>query len=57
MAPEDVTQSLLVDVITAHPEADGFLIEGYPRTMKQVSEYKRIVSVKLEYIGEIMYES
>ena len=45
MAPEDVTQSLLVDVVNAHPDADGFLIEGYPRTMQQVEEYKRIVSV------------
>lgn len=44
MAPEDVTQSLIKEVISAQPNAEGFLIEGYPRTMQQVEEYKRIVS-------------
>ena len=45
MAPEEVTQSLIKEALKAHINADGILIEGYPRTMEQVDEFMRIVSV------------
>lgn len=43
MAPDDVTQNLIAQWFNSHADADGFLIEGYPRTMSQLGDYKRLV--------------
>ncbi|XP_067945692.1 adenylate kinase isoenzyme 5-like isoform X1 [Watersipora subatra] len=43
MAPEEVTQSLIKEALKANINADGILIEGYPKTMDQVDEFNRIV--------------
>ncbi|XP_064649124.1 adenylate kinase isoenzyme 5-like isoform X2 [Lineus longissimus] len=40
MAPEDVTIDLITDNLKKHPNAGGFIIEGYPRTMDQLKEYQ-----------------
>lgn len=44
LAPEEVTKSLVCEAINANKDAQGFLIEGYPRTMEQVEELNKIVS-------------
>lgn len=41
MAPEDVTAELLLTHIKKHPDAKGFIIEGYPRTASQLEEFEK----------------
>lgn len=43
MAPDDVTHSLIAKWFSSHKDADGFLIEGYPRTMSQLQDYMLMV--------------
>ncbi|XP_064616728.1 adenylate kinase isoenzyme 5-like isoform X2 [Liolophura sinensis] len=46
MAPEDITIELLIDNFKKHPSASGFIVEGYPRDLRQVQEYDK-------YIGRV----
>ncbi|XP_048773176.2 adenylate kinase isoenzyme 5-like [Ostrea edulis] len=41
MAPEDVTAELMLTNMKKHPEAKGFIIEGYPRTSTQLEEFEK----------------
>ncbi|KAL5011338.1 hypothetical protein ScPMuIL_009889 [Solemya velum] len=43
LAPEELTVEVLVNTLKQHKNAKGFIIEGYPRTMKQVEEYEKLV--------------
>ncbi|XP_023930387.1 adenylate kinase isoenzyme 5 isoform X1 [Lingula anatina] len=46
MAPEEDTVELLMDCMKQHPDAKGFIITGYPRTLTQLEECKK-------HIGQI----
>jgi adenylate kinase len=35
LVPDDVTISMLEDSVNAHPEAKGFIFDGFPRTTAQ----------------------
>lgn len=35
LVPDEVTTKMLVDSVNSHPEAKGFLFDGYPRTKAQ----------------------
>ncbi|XP_062593112.1 adenylate kinase isoenzyme 5-like [Saccostrea cucullata] len=41
MAPEDVTAELILTNIKKHPDAKGFIIEGYPRSSSQLEEFEK----------------
>nr|XP_022325280.1 adenylate kinase isoenzyme 5-like isoform X1 [Crassostrea virginica] len=41
MAPEDVTAELLLRNMKMHPDAKGFIIEGYPRSSSQLEEFEK----------------
>lgn len=35
LVPDEVTTNMLIDSVNAHPNARGFLFDGYPRTIAQ----------------------
>lgn len=41
MAPEEVTAELMLTHVKKHPDAKGFIIEGYPRTSTQLEEFEK----------------
>ncbi|XP_021354677.1 uncharacterized protein LOC110451142 isoform X2 [Mizuhopecten yessoensis] len=43
MAPEDITADLILKSLKSHPKAEGFILEGYPRTVTQMKEFDKIV--------------
>lgn len=43
MAPEDITADLIRSSLKCHPKAEGFILEGYPRTINQIKEFDNIV--------------
>ncbi|KAK6195177.1 hypothetical protein SNE40_000655 [Patella caerulea] len=44
MAPEDVTVELLLENLKKHDDAAGFIVEGYPRDMRQVAELDKYIN-------------
>ncbi|XP_060070278.1 adenylate kinase isoenzyme 5-like isoform X2 [Ylistrum balloti] len=43
MAPEEITADLLLTSLKSHPKAEGFILEGYPRTINQLKQFDKIV--------------
>ncbi|XP_033731683.1 adenylate kinase isoenzyme 5-like isoform X5 [Pecten maximus] len=43
MAPEDITGDLILSSLKCHPKAEGFILEGYPRTVNQIKQFEKIV--------------
>ncbi|MEX1002770.1 MAG: adenylate kinase [Crocinitomicaceae bacterium] len=43
LVPDDVTIDLLVSEIDKHPEADGFIFDGFPRTIAQAKALDEIL--------------
>ncbi|CAG5129709.1 unnamed protein product, partial [Candidula unifasciata] len=41
MAPVDVTEELLIKTMQEHPDAQAYLVEGYPRDALQYEEFNR----------------
>ena len=41
---QDVLETLLLDKLRASHNADGFIIQGFPRDMEQAKQYDRLVS-------------
>ncbi len=35
LVPDEVTTNMLIDSVNSHPDANGFLFDGYPRTLAQ----------------------
>lgn len=42
--PDDLTNAIVADRLAQSDAADGFLLDGYPRTVEQVHELDRILS-------------
>ncbi|XP_076455411.1 adenylate kinase isoenzyme 5-like [Babylonia areolata] len=43
MAPEDVVETVLLTKIKSSPRAEGFIIQGFPRDMDQVTNFDSLV--------------
>ena len=44
--PDEVTIKLLISVVDEHPEATGFIFDGFPRTKNQASALDKILQEK-----------
>lgn len=54
--PDEVTNSMVADRLSQDDAANGFLLDGYPRTAAQVSELDRILAeqdVEIEHVVEL----
>ncbi|MBD3637132.1 MAG: adenylate kinase [Crocinitomicaceae bacterium] len=43
LVPDDVTIKMLVDTIEKHPESDGYIFDGFPRTIDQAKALDKIL--------------
>ncbi|XP_053438568.1 adenylate kinase isoenzyme 1-like [Nycticebus coucang] len=44
LVPTGIILDMVSDNMLSHPECQGFLIDGFPRELKQAQEFERIVS-------------
>jgi len=44
LAADDFARSALVEAINMNTNAEGLLIQGYPRTLHQAEEFTKMVS-------------
>ncbi|XP_055898262.1 uncharacterized protein LOC106054528 isoform X3 [Biomphalaria glabrata] len=44
LAPEEVTLELLHDILKHNTQAEGFIIQGFPRDMEQAKEFEKKIS-------------
>jgi adenylate kinase len=44
LVPDEVTIKMLVDTIEKHPEAEGFIFDGFPRTQTQAKALDEILA-------------
>lgn len=54
--PDEVTNSMVADRLAQDDAAEGFLLDGYPRTSAQVDELDRMLSAeghKIEHVVEL----
>ncbi|WP_309130383.1 adenylate kinase [Brevibacterium sp.] len=54
--PDEVTNKMVADRLAQDDAADGFLLDGYPRTTAQVTELDRILAeqgVEIEHVVEL----
>lgn len=54
--PDEVTNSMVADRLSQADAAEGFLLDGYPRTSAQVDELDRILAAEdkaIEYVVEL----
>lgn len=54
LVPDDVTIKLLISEIEKHPEAEGFIFDGFPRTTPQAEALDRILSERGTSINKML---
>jgi len=54
LVPDDVTIKLLVSEIEKHPEAEGFIFDGFPRTTPQAGALDRILTERGTAISKML---
>ena len=52
--PDEVTNSMVADRLGQDDAADGFLLDGYPRTTAQVEELDRMLAAKDKAIDHVV---
>lgn len=50
LVPDEVTINMLQDEVTKHPEAKGFLFDGFPRTIAQAEALDEFLASKSEEV-------
>ncbi|HMK06232.1 MAG TPA: adenylate kinase [Flavobacterium sp.] len=46
LVPDEITTNMLKDAVDSHPDAKGFLFDGYPRTIAQAEALDKILADK-----------
>ncbi|MBK9191210.1 MAG: adenylate kinase [Crocinitomicaceae bacterium] len=54
LVPDEVTIKLLISEVEKHPEAEGFIFDGFPRTQPQAKALDEILSEKGTSIGMML---
>ncbi len=54
LVPDDVTIKLLISEIEKHPEAEGFIFDGFPRTTPQAEALDRILTERGTSISKML---
>lgn len=54
LVPDDVTIKLLVSEIEKHPEAEGFIFDGFPRTTPQAEALDKILAERGTSINKML---
>jgi adenylate kinase len=54
LVPDEVTIKMLVDTIEKHPEAEGFIFDGFPRTQAQAKALDEILVQRNTSIAKML---
>jgi len=54
LVPDDVTIKLLISEVEKHPEAEGFIFDGFPRTQPQAKALDEILTQRGTSIGMML---
>jgi adenylate kinase len=54
LVPDDVTIQLLISEVEKHPEAEGFIFDGFPRTQPQAKALDEILTERGTSIGMML---
>lgn len=54
LVPDSVTIEMLEDEVSAHPEAKGFIFDGFPRTVAQAEALDEFLAGKHEKINLVL---
>lgn len=54
LVPDDVTIQLLISEVEKHPEAEGFIFDGFPRTQPQAKALDEILTQRGTSIGMML---
>ena len=54
LVPDEVTIKMLVDTIEKHPEAEGFIFDGFPRTQTQARALDEIMTKRGTAIARML---
>lgn len=54
LVPDDVTIKLLISEVEKHPEAEGFIFDGFPRTQTQAKALDEILTQRGTSIGMML---
>lgn len=54
LVPDDVTIKLLISEIEKHPEAEGFIFDGFPRTTPQAEALDKILAERGTSINKML---
>src|SRR5690606_25836000 len=46
LVPDEITTKMLIDAVNDHPNANGFLFDGYPRTLGQAQALDEFLASK-----------
>jgi len=46
LVPDEITIGMLINKVNAHPEAKGFIFDGFPRNIFQASELDKFLNTK-----------
>lgn len=46
LVPDEITTKMLIDAVNEHPNANGFLFDGYPRTLGQAQALDEFLKSK-----------
>ncbi len=58
LVPDEITTNMLIDAVNEHPDAKGFLFDGYPRTLAQAEALDRFLESKgLEITATVALEA
>ena len=52
--PDEVVEGMIMDEITSHPEACGFIFDGFPRTLSQASALDEMLSGREESVTGVI---
>jgi adenylate kinase len=54
LVPDEVVIGMIDTCLEKHPEAKGFLFDGFPRTIAQAEALDKLLSLKKTFIGKVL---
>lgn len=55
LAPDEIVIGMISTVLDAYPEAQGFLFDGFPRTIAQAEALDKLLDLKKTAIGTVLF--
>lgn len=55
LVPDEVVIAMISTVLDAYPEAQGFLFDGFPRTIAQAEALDKLLDLKKTTIGTVLF--